>query len=363
MKTIVFLIEQAINMGPENVVLDICRCIDRSKYKPIIFSLRDEDTEKTIEPKFKALGIEVLHFGMGMVQQELLTWSVSCKVKKAFNEVGGDILHAHCYHPQLIASLMKGVKTVSTIHNISGEDFIMKKGKELGGYMKWRFDRSLANIDWSIAISDYMMEYYAGMCKKLTKIPNGVSFRKNDNFNSAAFKTSLDIDNNKCIIVVTGSISARKNVSYLVSELKQSVKDFLCLIIGAGDKMEECKQLAANDNRFRFEGYRPNVSDYLSIADLYLSASKSEGLPLSVLEAINMGVPCLLSDIRPHKEIEENMSVDGVSCFPLSSGALTSTFNKAICTCFNHKAIEQKASQIYSAEVMTKEYEKIYSTL
>lgn len=46
MKTIVFLVEQIVNMGPENVVLDICRCIDRSKYTPIVFSLRNEDVEK-----------------------------------------------------------------------------------------------------------------------------------------------------------------------------------------------------------------------------------------------------------------------------------------------------------------------------
>lgn len=363
MKTIVFLVEQAINMGPENVVLDICRCIDRNKYKPVIFSLRNEDPEKTIEPKFTEMGIEVQHFGMGMLQQELLTWTVARKVKKAFVEVGGEILHAHCYHPQLIASLMNGVKTVSTIHNISGEDFIMKKGEKFGGYMKWRFDRSLPKIDWSIAISDYMMEYYDGMCKKLTKIPNGVSFRKDENFASAGFKTSLGIDCTKPVIVVTGTVSARKNVTYLVSELKQSAKDFVCLIIGAGDKLEECKQIVGNDNRFRFEGYRSNVSDYLSIADYYISASKSEGLPLSVLEAINMGVPCLLSNIRPHKEIVENMNVEGVSCYPLSSRTLTSAFDSAISSDYDHRAIEKKAYQVYSAEVMAKEYEKVYEEI
>ena len=66
MKTIVFLVEQIVNMGPENVVLDICRCIDRSKYTPIVFSLRNEDAEKTIERKFRELGIEIVHFGLGM---------------------------------------------------------------------------------------------------------------------------------------------------------------------------------------------------------------------------------------------------------------------------------------------------------
>lgn len=81
MKTIVFLVEQIVNMGPENVVLDICRCIDRSKYTPIVFSLRNEDVEKTIEHKFRELGIEIVHFGLGMLDQELLTkrWLVLLK--------------------------------------------------------------------------------------------------------------------------------------------------------------------------------------------------------------------------------------------------------------------------------------------
>ena len=362
MKKIIFLVDHAVNMGPENVVLDICRAIDRKNYLPIIFSLRREDKDKSIEYKFAEIGVEIIHFNLRMVDLEVFTWKAAITVKNAFLEKRGDILHAHCYHPQLVASLIKNIKTVATLHNISGEDFVMKKGIFLGTYMKWRFNHSLSSIDRVVAISDYMVNYY-GSCKRIVKIPNGVSLKRDKTFQEKEFKESLGIPCNLPIIIVSGSISTRKNVSFIVEELKQSDKDFICLIIGEGDKKSECESIAGKDTRFRFEGFKKNISDYLSIANYYISASLSEGLPLSVLEALNMGVPSLLSDIRPHKEIVANMDVDGVFCFPLKRGALLSAFNEAMMSDYNHSEIETHATHNYSASVMTRRYEEIYESL
>ena len=362
MKTIVFLVDQVVNMGPENVVFDICRSINRRNYRPIIFSLRPDNKEKSIEYKFEEIEIEIVHFDLRMTDVELFTWKVAKKVRNAFLEKKGDILHAHCYHPQLVASYIKDIKTVATLHNISGEDFLMKKGVCVGSYMKWRFDNSLSSIDCVVAISDYMMSYY-GNCKRIVKIPNGVSTKRDDYFRENEFKRSLGLSCELPIIIVSGSVTTRKNVSFILEELKQSDKQFICMILGDGDKMFECKSIAGNDTRFRFEGFKKNVSDYLSIANYYISASLSEGLPLSVLEALNMGVPSLLSDIRPHKEIVANMNVDGVFCFSLKKGALLSAFNNAMTSNYNRSEIEFAASQKYSASVMTSHYEEIYETL
>ena len=41
----------------------------------------------------------------------------------------------------------------------------------------------------------------------------------------------------------------------------------------------------------------------LKCADCYISSSTLEGLPISVLEAMYCGLPCILSDIPQHKEI------------------------------------------------------------
>lgn len=363
MQTIVFLVEQLINSGPENVVFNICSCLDRAYYKPVVFSLRGKAERNSIEGKFEALNIDIFHFSFSTIGLELRTKRVSREIEKKYTEIGGDILHVHCYHPQLIAQYLGKCRTMVTLHNISGEDFILKKGKVFGNYMKWRYDRALSHIDSVVAISDYMQQYYSKMCRNIYKVPNGVHYRKDDSFDGLSFRNSLGIEPNRKVILVTGTLSERKNVGFVLSEIKQTDKDFICLILGEGNKADECKAIVEGDKRFRFEGFKNNVQDYLNIADLYISASKSEGLPMSVLEALNVGLPCLLSSIPPHKEIQINMDVKGVDCFDLKNGALLELFDKMFPLQFENSAIAEKAISLYSAKAMAKQYELLYNDL
>lgn len=52
-----------------------------------------------------------------------------------------------------------------------------------------------------------------------------------------------------------------------------------------------------------------NSKQYYQAADILVSSSLAEGLPNTVLEAIACGMPCILSDIEPHKEIIEGEGV------------------------------------------------------
>lgn len=360
---IVFLVQKLINAGPENVVLDICKCLDKTLYCPAIISLMDEDKERGIEDDFKRLKVEIVHIGATFYQEEFQTSSVAKKVREAYVRLNGDLLHVHCYHPSLISSYLRDIPIVNTIHNISGEDFLIKKGWLMGNYMKWRFDKSLKQSDCIVALSDYMMEYYQNKCGKIIKIPNGVSFQRDAGFDIKAFRVKHNLLPSLRIVVVTGTVSQRKNTTFTVSELKRSSSDFICFIIGNGDKLEACKQITENDARFKYEGFKSNVAEYLNAADIFISSSLSEGLPLSVLEAINMGVPCLLSDIRPHEEIVKTMNCEGVECFELEDGALSSKFDNVINKNVDTDNIYKKAIQFYSSQVMARNYERIYEEL
>ena len=50
---------------------------------------------------------------------------------------------------------------------------------------------------------------------------------------------------------------------------------------------------------------RENVYEHLSSADVFVSASRGEGLPVAVLEAMACRCPVVLSDIPPHREVAE----------------------------------------------------------
>ena len=48
---------------------------------------------------------------------------------------------------------------------------------------------------------------------------------------------------------------------------------------------------------------REDVGTYYGAADVFLSASRTEGMPYAVLEAASCGLPLVLSDIEPHRQL------------------------------------------------------------
>ena len=70
--------------------------------------------------------------------------------------------------------------------------------------------------------------------------------------------------------------------------------------------LDECVSLCREQNisdRVRFLGKRSDIPDVLNSLDLFVLSSRWEGSPISVIEAMMLGVPTVLSDIAPLKEI------------------------------------------------------------
>jgi len=84
---------------------------------------------------------------------------------------------------------------------------------------------------------------------------------------------------------------------------------------------------AGLENQIEFTGLIPRekVFERLLSADLFISTSRGEGLPVAVLEAMACRCPVLLSDIPPHREIAE-----GVDFIPLIEPDDVAGFARAI---------------------------------
>jgi glycosyltransferase involved in cell wall biosynthesis len=105
-----------------------------------------------------------------------------------------------------------------------------------------------------------------------------------------------------------GALSARKGhdrvLRALASEPVRSLAFSLC-VAGAGDERESLQQLAAAlgiAERVQFVGQVPAPHLY-SQADLFISGSRAEGMPLSLLEAMAAGTAVAASPIAPHLEV------------------------------------------------------------
>lgn len=68
-----------------------------------------------------------------------------------------------------------------------------------------------------------------------------------------------------------------------------------------------CRQQGVSD-RVHFLGKRADIPDVLSSLDLFVLSSRWEGSPIAVMEAMMMGVPTVLSDIGPLKEVSSDGS-------------------------------------------------------
>lgn len=109
-----------------------------------------------------------------------------------------------------------------------------------------------------------------------------------------------------------------KNPFCLLSSFQQGT-DQTCRLVYMGDgPLRESliikrRQLGL-ENQIKFMGIIPRdkVFEQVINADLFISPSRGEGLPIAVIEAMACGCPVILSDIPPHREIAE-----GVKFIPL----------------------------------------------
>lgn len=78
------------------------------------------------------------------------------------------------------------------------------------------------------------------------------------------------------------------------------------LLVGKGPLEDDVRQQAASlglSRRVHFLGYRDDIPELMAISQLLLLPSLQEGLPMSVMEAMSMGVPVIGTDIRGTQDL------------------------------------------------------------
>jgi glycosyltransferase involved in cell wall biosynthesis len=125
-------------------------------------------------------------------------------------------------------------------------------------------------------------------------------------FNSKDFNKRWQVRNSdKFVLTMVGRFAEyAKRQDILIDALKRLNNEKIILqFVGSGPKEEELKQKVTDiglEKQVRFLGLMEHdkLSEVLIETDLFCLASDHEGLCKSVLEAMSMGVPCLVSDVQ-----------------------------------------------------------------
>lgn len=116
---------------------------------------------------------------------------------------------------------------------------------------------------------------------------------------------------NDFIITVVAELNRNKNQMMLLEQaenLLHKIPAMKILLIGK-ETLPDARNFVEEkhlENCVEFLGYRNDIPDLTKISDLAFSASKREGLPANIIEALACGIPVVASMNRGHCSLIQN---------------------------------------------------------
>jgi len=184
----------------------------------------------------------------------------------------------------------------------SFDDFQNNKHSFLIEVQKLLRNWSINSAEIVITPSDHLNSFVSGIgySKKILKINNGVNITDINRAN----ESKADIN-----LIIISRLVVQKNINIVIEAMKLlDNKNLKLRIIGEGgefSKLESAIHDLNLQNQVQLLGKIDNnkISQFLLTADIFIQASNYEGLPHSVLEAINYEVPILSTETGGCKDL------------------------------------------------------------
>ena len=184
----------------------------------------------------------------------------------------------------------------------SFDDFQNNKHSFLIEVQKLLRNWSINSAEIVITPSDHLKSFVSGIgySKKILKINNGVNITDINRAN----ESKADIN-----LIIISRLVVQKNINIVIEAMKLlDNKNLKLSIIGEGGEFSKLESTIYDlnlQNQVQLLGKIDNIkiSQFLLTADIFIQASDYEGLPHSVLEAINYEVPILSTETGGCKDL------------------------------------------------------------
>ncbi len=363
-KTVLTVVSTLARGGPINVLMGVIRHLDREGFRAVLSTLSPEHAESRIE-EFRSLGVPIKQMGLSRAGSFLRGAE---ELRLLVSEVRPDLVHTHGFRADVLAAKAKlGCPIVSTLHCDLVEDYRFAFGRSLGALMASREYAALKRFDGVIAVSESVAEAASRYGIAARVVPNGVELGEyrpaQDSRKAQAIRTNLGWPSGTAVVLHTGSLTSRKNPVDVVTGFRASElsKRGMLVLAGDGPLRSECMRAAGGATNIVFLGERRDVPDLLKAADILISASSSEGLPMALLEGCASGIRVLATDIPPHRCIlrifPDQVRIFGSGDLDTVRAALDSIGNE-------HRFLpSQSALETISNCRMSSQYQELYSEI
>lgn len=277
---------------------------------------RSNETETDIRLDEEKWGIKLLHMDLARNPYDFRqNYKAYKQLIKIINEYKIEYIHCNTPVGGLLGRLVgKKCKVKKVIYQAHGFHFY--KGAPLKNWLIYfPVEKWLAHYtDALITINNEDFE----LAKKMKLRKNGKVYKVhgvgidtsqyNMNRNLREEKRfELGLDKNDVALISMGDLIKRKNYDTAIRAVAEAnnfnLKYFIC---GNGPEEENLKALSEKlgvSEQIHFLGFRSDIKDLLMASDVFLFTTKQEGLSRSVMEAMAIGLPCVVSDIRGNTDL------------------------------------------------------------
>lgn len=340
--------------GAEKVVVDLADQMNALGHIVKISYLTGEVLVRPVSDK-----IEIIALNLNS-KNDLL--SASIKYKKLLKRYCPDIVHAHMVHANIFTRINRvGAyvpKLICTAHNSN------EGGK--ARMLAYRLTNRLSDINTNVSqeATDSLISKGAFRKSNVMTVHNGIDLSK---FEKVSSRQALD--QNVINLISVGRFNDQKDYPNLINafaELKKNITTSIRLtIVGDGELRPQIEAMIKQldlDNDIVLLGRRSDIPELLSQADIFVLASKHEGLPTVVIEAMACECYVVATDCGGSAEIVG----DTGQLVPIQdSQALADALQNAIALSVedrtqNNEKARARVEQLFSLETSVQKWLALY---
>lgn len=257
-----------------------------------------------------------------------------------------------------ILRVLTGKKRIPIILTLQEGDSENHLQYKWAGLINLSWKLALWNTDFLTAISNFLLNRAKkqGFSGESALVPNGVNVSLFSKEFSSKVKEELKIRLNKKpedIFLVTVSRLTHKNATDdIISALVNLPRNISLIIIGKGEDGPKLQKQARDlgvEDRVKFLGFISYVDlpKYLSVCDVFIRPSRSEGFGNSFIEAMAAGLPVIATPVGGIPDFIDDKET-GVFC----SSDNPQSIVKAVTSLLSDKMLIEEISQKAKSRVM-----------
>lgn len=293
------------------------------------------------------------------------------KIRKHITENNIHIIHCHQYTPWVYGSLAAigtGIKVIFTEHGRFYPDSTTWKRRVINPLLMLG-TQAVTSI--SKATRDALIEFEFIPSRRIRVIYNGIAGLKSSN-ESIQIRAQIMDNKNTLLLGTVARLDPIKNHTMMLEAFKRVI-DTGCsvklIIVGDGEERgnieARIEQLELSKHVI-LTGYITTPQAYIDAMDIFLLSSLSEGTSMTLLEAMSLSKPCVVTNAGGNPEIINNgdngLVVENGNAEAFSSAIIKLCQNRSLRIDMGENG-KKRFTLYFSTENMSNKFKDLYLSI